>query len=68
MALTKQWQKPSKSGAYGDNSPEARLNDTGEVELRESDQPHIVVTFTPTRWEVLGEGFKSGEFALPAVA
>lgn len=68
MALTRDWQKPTRSGAYGDNCPEARLNEAGEVELRESEQPHIVVTFTAERWAVLGEGFRSGEFDLPVVA
>ncbi|MFF4926037.1 DUF397 domain-containing protein [Kitasatospora sp. NPDC001261] len=54
------WQKSSYSGASSE-CIEVRTA-SGAVELRESDQSHLVLRTTPTTFAALLHGIKAGEF------
>ncbi|MFB8121428.1 DUF397 domain-containing protein [Streptomyces bacillaris] len=57
-----QWRKSSKSsGVEGNNCLELAEHD-GEILLRESDDPGVVIRTTPARLRALLDGVKAGEF------
>jgi hypothetical protein len=55
-----EWQKSSFSG-NGNDCVEVRTTD-GAVELRESDEAHLILRTTPTTLAALLHGIKAGEF------
>ncbi|MFD8755602.1 DUF397 domain-containing protein [Kitasatospora sp. NPDC059577] len=55
-----EWQKSSFSG-NAENCVEVRSAD-GAVELRESDEGHLIVRTTPAALATLLQGIKAGEF------
>ncbi|MFD8755600.1 DUF397 domain-containing protein [Kitasatospora sp. NPDC059577] len=55
-----EWQKSSFSGNV-ENCVEVRAVD-GAVELRESDEGHIILRTTPAALAALLQGVKAGEF------
>ncbi|MFJ9839978.1 DUF397 domain-containing protein [Kitasatospora sp. NPDC101155] len=55
-----EWQKSSFSGNV-ENCVEVRTAN-GAVELRESDEGHLILRTTPTTFAALLQGIKSGEF------
>ncbi|MFH8386452.1 DUF397 domain-containing protein [Kitasatospora sp. NPDC018058] len=55
-----QWQKSSFSSS-GDNCVEVRTSD-GVIELRESDEGHLILRTAPTTFAALLQGIKAGEF------
>jgi hypothetical protein len=56
------WQKSSLSGGNGNDCPEVRRTETGMIELRESEDPNIVVTMTVHRFALFVAGIKGCEF------
>lgn len=57
-----QWRKSSKSsGAEGNNCLEL-AEDGGEILLRESDNPDVIVRTTRTKLRAFLGGAKAGEF------
>ncbi|MFF2143044.1 DUF397 domain-containing protein [Kitasatospora sp. NPDC058190] len=54
------WQKSSYSGASNECVEVRTAN--GAVELRESDEGHIIIRTTPTALADLLHGIKAGEF------
>ncbi|MFD5976895.1 DUF397 domain-containing protein [Streptomyces bacillaris] len=57
-----QWRKSSKSSnAEGNNCLELAEHN-GEILLRESDDPGVVIRTTPARLRALLDGAKAGEF------
>ncbi|MFD0410205.1 DUF397 domain-containing protein [Kitasatospora sp. NPDC127116] len=54
------WQKSSYSGA--NNACVEIRSTTGAVELRESDEGHLILRTTPTTLATLLHGLKAGEF------
>jgi hypothetical protein len=61
MSVPIRWQKSSYSGAGGENCMElARRADT--TLIRESDDPHIVVSTIPMRLAAFIAGVKAGDF------
>ncbi|MFJ7249601.1 DUF397 domain-containing protein [Kitasatospora sp. NPDC098652] len=54
------WQKSSYSGA-NDTCVEVRAVD-GAIELRESDEGHLILHTTPAALAALLQGVKTGEF------
>ncbi|MGO4419898.1 DUF397 domain-containing protein [Streptomyces sp. MCAF7] len=61
MSTSIQWRKSSFSGAEGPNCVElARNADT--TLIRESDDPHVVVSTTPMRLAAFIAGVKAGDF------
>ncbi|MFE7530165.1 DUF397 domain-containing protein [Kitasatospora sp. NPDC057542] len=55
-----EWQKSSFSGNV-ENCVEVRTV-AGAVELRESDEAHLILRTTPTALSALLHGIKTGEF------
>ncbi|MFF4381083.1 DUF397 domain-containing protein [Kitasatospora sp. NPDC001547] len=58
--MPESWQKSSYSGATNE-CVEVRTV-AGAVELRESDEAHLILRTTPTALAALLSGVKSGEF------
>ncbi|MFG2919253.1 DUF397 domain-containing protein [Kitasatospora sp. NPDC048298] len=54
------WQKSSYSGASSECVEVRAIN--GAVELRESDEGHLILRTTPTALAALLHGIKTGEF------
>ncbi|MGW4893035.1 DUF397 domain-containing protein [Kitasatospora sp. NPDC004240] len=54
------WQKSSYSGAH-DDCVEVRTVD-GLIELRESDDGHVIIRTTPAKFAAFLHGAKAGEF------
>ncbi|MFG2223960.1 DUF397 domain-containing protein [Streptomyces sp. NPDC048644] len=61
MSSEIKWQKSSFSGADGPQCLETAIAD-GEVLLRESDDPTIIVKTTPEKLAAFILGVKNGEF------
>ncbi|MFJ2861732.1 DUF397 domain-containing protein [Kitasatospora sp. NPDC087314] len=55
-----EWQKSSFSGSGGDCVEVRTVN--GTVELRESDEGHVIIHTTPTNFAAFVQGIKAGEF------
>jgi hypothetical protein len=60
--LSDEWRKSTRSGDNG-NCVEARHVD-GVVEVRESDQPAVVLRTSPEKWAAFIAGVKGDEFDL----
>lgn len=58
--LGNEWKKSMRSGQSG-QCVEVRLAD-GAVEVRESDEPGVVIRTTPEKWAAFVAGAKNGEF------
>ncbi|MFE2496863.1 DUF397 domain-containing protein [Streptomyces scopuliridis] len=57
-----QWRKSSKSsGAEGNNCLELAEHD-GEILMRESDNPDVIIRTTPAKLRAFLDGAKQGEF------
>ncbi|WP_116209305.1 DUF397 domain-containing protein [Streptomyces olivoreticuli] len=54
------WQKSSFSGDR-DECVETGARD-GDIVIRESDAPEVIVTTTPAKWRAFVLGIKAGEF------
>ncbi|HEX6074116.1 MAG TPA: DUF397 domain-containing protein [Micromonosporaceae bacterium] len=62
-SLTTSWKKSRRSAS--ENCVEARLTETGDVQVRDSkDRTGPVLTFTPAEWDSFISGAKDGEFSL----
>lgn len=63
--MSGRWQVTDFSGGNG-NCPEARYapDGTGNVELRSTLNPDVVVTFLPGEWEALAASFAAGQYDL----
>ncbi|MCT9090573.1 DUF397 domain-containing protein [Streptomyces sp. ASQP_92] len=61
MSAPINWQKSSFSGGGGENCVEAAPHE-GNIVLRESDIPGVVVTTTPTKFLAFVLGVKAGEY------
>jgi len=57
-----QWQKSTYSGGEGTNCLYVAATPTGRIRLRESDDPDVIVTATPTGFRSLIAAIKTGEF------
>lgn len=55
-----EWQKSSFSGSGGDCVEVRTVN--GTVELRESDEGHLIIRTTPANFAAFVQGIKAGEF------
>ncbi|MFE3650948.1 DUF397 domain-containing protein [Streptomyces sp. NPDC059152] len=55
------WQKSSFSGGGGEQCIETAVVD-GEILMRESDDPDVVVRTTPAKLKAFIAGVKAGEF------
>ncbi|MER8105081.1 DUF397 domain-containing protein [Kitasatospora sp. NPDC094016] len=55
-----EWQKSSFSGSGGDCVEVRTAN--GTVELRESDQGHLIIPTTPAHFAAFLQAAKAGEF------
>ncbi|MFE3472814.1 MULTISPECIES: DUF397 domain-containing protein [unclassified Streptomyces] len=57
-----QWRKSSKSSGVEGNNCLELAEHNGEILLRESDDPGVVIRTTPARLRVLLDAAKAGEF------
>ncbi|MFF5720211.1 DUF397 domain-containing protein [Streptomyces buecherae] len=55
------WQKSSFSGGGGEQCLEL-ADDAGEILVRESDDPNVILKTTPTKLRTFIQGVKAGEF------
>jgi hypothetical protein len=61
--LTTSWKKSTRSAS--ENCVEARLTETGDVQVRDSkDRSGPVLTFTPAEWDAFINATKDGDFNL----
>ncbi|WP_405018188.1 DUF397 domain-containing protein [Kitasatospora sp. NBC_00070] len=56
-----EWQRSTDTG-NSNECVEARFGNDGSVEVRESDDPDIVIRTTPRKWAKFLLGAKRGEF------
>jgi hypothetical protein len=61
--LDSNWRKSSRSGG-GDNCVEVRYLD-GVVQVRDSEDPEPIQTYTRSQWSAFLAGVRSGEFEIP---
>ncbi|WP_194904208.1 DUF397 domain-containing protein [Catenulispora rubra] len=61
--LEPRWRKSSHSGG-GDNCLQVRYVG-GVVQVRDSEDPEPVQTYTRSQWDAFLAGVRSGEFELP---
>ncbi|TKA10065.1 DUF397 domain-containing protein [Actinacidiphila oryziradicis] len=57
-----EWQKSSYSSGEGSNCLYVAITPGGTIGLRESDDPDVIVTTTPTGFRSLIATIKTGEF------
>ncbi|MFE1378667.1 DUF397 domain-containing protein [Streptomyces sp. NPDC058740] len=61
MSASNNWQKSSFSGGGGENCIEVDRND-GTIVMRESDDPAVILSTSPAKFEAFLLGVKAGEF------
>ena len=65
MAITSDWTKSTKSVDTKDCVEVRRESETGEIEVRNSNRPHLgAIPFTDAEWAAFVEGVRDGEFGL----
>lgn len=61
--LNQNWQKPNRCDNSGPNCVEARI-DGGVVEVRNSQKPSALASFTTDEWAAFVGGVKDGQYDL----
>lgn len=63
--LSSVWKKSSRSTPQGGNCVEVRRAEHGDIQVRDSKDPHgPVLTFTPTEWDTFIADTRAGDFNL----